>query len=110
MKWDDIKDNVYLYGTIVFVSVFLVSLLIFDTSELVDTISKRNSDKRRIQENYDYLENHSVWSELDALYSYAEEHHTCTDDECDFHEFEEAWYEVSAYCEAASYIAANRSD
>lgn len=110
MKWDDIKDNLYFYGSIAAVSAFLLFVIISNFSGCVKTISARTSENKRIQENYDYLDKHSVWSALDKMYSFAEEHHTCTDDDCDFGEFEEAWYEVSAYCEAASYIAANRGD
>lgn len=107
-NWNDIKDNIHFYSSMILVIGFILIVVVFNISNTVDTVSKRVKDSRKLQEKYEYLDTHSVWSELDEMYDYAQAHHISNDDGNDMWDFESAWCEVYAYCEAASYIAENR--
>lgn len=107
---EHIKDY---YSSYILVSIFVVIpllLLILFGFDAVKEFKDRMDHKRYLQEQYEYLESHSVWTALDEMYSYAESHHICNDDECDLSDFEKYWSEVYSYCEAASYISYEHSN
>ena len=95
-------------STYILTSIFVVIplfFLILDGFNAIREIQNKIDDKRYLQEQYEYLDTHSVWTALEEMYSYAESHHICNDDECDFWDFEKYCLEVYGYCEAASYIS-----
>lgn len=102
---EHVKDYFPTYILIFIFVVLPLFSLILEGFNALQEFNDKMDEKRYLQEQYDYLDSHYVFTALDEMYSYAENHHICNDDECDFWDFEKYWLEVYGYCEAASYIS-----